>query len=156
MRAEGSSTEGRKEGRKKARMLKISKRQLTVIDRSVEEAYAREMARYLRREHAEVVARLTDEELLRRVSVAIDRAVGYGLTFDESITAFVAIMFEVSPTFDEQPAIRAVLRDESIAPNLRIDALWPRTTDEDWDEAERLAEHAETLWRALESAHSSG
>lgn len=133
-------------------MLKITRLQMATIDHSVEDAYARDMALYLREEHADEVGGLSDKELLARVNVAIARALTYELTWDESITAFVAIMFVVAPTFDEQPAIRAVLRDERVPPNLRIDALWERTTDEDWDEAEKAAERAEDFWRGATSA----
>lgn len=133
-------------------MLKISKRQMTVIDAGVEAAYARDMAAYLRQEHAEDVARLSDEELERRAAAAIERAARYGLTWDTSITAFVAIMISVGPRFDEHPAIRAVMTDESVPPNLRIDALWDRTTDDDWEEA--AARGDEGFWSGAGSARA--
>lgn len=130
-------------------MLKIGKRQMQVIHAEVEAAYVRDMAAYLRREHADDVAALSDEELDRRAAIAIARALKYDLTWDSSITAFVAIMFSVAPNFDEQPAIRAVMNDESVPPNLRIDALWPRTTDDDWEEAARLASGSgDDFWRS--------
>lgn len=138
-------------------MIKIGKKQMALIDTAVEEAYARDMARYLREEHAEDVATLSDYELKRRVDVAIAKAVRYEMTWDESITAFVAIMFAVSPNFDDQPAIRAVMSDDRVPPNLRIDALWDRTTDEDWEEAARFAEQAEEgFWRAAFSVEAGG
>jgi len=121
-------------------MLTIGKQQTQVLKKSVERAYARDVARYIRAEHPEAVHEISDAELLRRVSLGIARAESHGLTWDSSITAFVAIMFEVAPTFDEQPAIARVLKDESLSPDQRIDALWERTTDEDWDEAERSEE----------------
>ena len=127
-------------------MMKIGARQMEALDRAMDAAYAREMVRYLRAEHAEAVKGVADAELLRRVQIAIDRAKAYGMTWDATITGFVAIMFEVAPTFDEQPAIRRVLHDERLPADVRIDALWDRTTDEDWDEAERLAEGAEAFW----------
>jgi hypothetical protein len=89
--------------------------------------------------------------------VAIARAVRYDLTWDTSITAFVAIMFAVAPNFDEQPAIRAVMNDERVPPNLRIDALWDRTTDDDWEEAALYAAQAEDgFWRAALPAQKNG
>ncbi len=129
-------------------MLRIGKGQIEALDRAVDEAYARDLARYVREEHAEAVADLPDEELFRRVTIGIDRAERHGLTWDSAVSAFVAIMFEVSPTFDEVPAIAAVLADERVAPDMRLDALWDRTSDEDWDEAERRAAHAESFWKS--------
>jgi len=96
-----------------------------------------------------LVHAISDEELLRRVSLGIARAESHGLTWDASITAFVAMMFEVAPTFDEQPAIARVLKDESLPADQRIDALWERTTDEDWDEAEARAPFAEAFWSGV-------
>jgi hypothetical protein len=129
-------------------MLRIGKQQLEEIDRAVDESYTRDLARYLREEHADAVRDLPDAELLRRVKIGIDRAEAHGMTWDSAISAFVAIMFEVSPTFDEIPAIAAVLADERVPADTRIDQLWDRTSDEDWDEAERRAEHAETFWKS--------
>jgi hypothetical protein len=130
-------------------MLTIGKQQLDALKESIDRVYARDVAQYIRAEHPEAVEALSDEELLRRVSLGIDRAGSHGLTWDASITAFVAIMFEVAPTFDEQPAIARVLKDESIPADHRIDALWERTTDEDWDEAEARAPLAEAFWNGV-------
>lgn len=127
-------------------MLKISKLQMAKLDSEVDAAYARDVARYMRAEHEEATAGLSDAELLRRVEIGIERAKGYGMTWDATITGFVAIMFEVAPTFDEQPAIRDVLLDGRIPADVRIDALWDRTTEEDWDEAEQRAADAESFW----------
>jgi hypothetical protein len=134
-------------------MLTLGKPQIDAIKESVERAYARDVARYMRAEHSESVAALADDELLRRVRLGIARAESHGLTWDSSITAFVAIMFEVAPTFDEQPAIARVLKDESLAPNKRIEALWELTTDEDWDEAEARAPFAESFWNGVDAEH---
>lgn len=134
-------------------MLTIGKQQLTALKKSVEGAYARDLTRYIRAEHPEAVEAISDEELVRRVGLGIARAEAHGLTWDSSITAFVAMMFEVAPTFDEQPAIARVLKDESIPANRRIDALWDRTTDEDWDEAEARAGSAEAFWIGASAGH---
>jgi hypothetical protein len=60
-------------------------------------------------------------------------------------------MFEVAPTFDEQPAIARVLEDESLPPDRRMEALWDRTTDEDWEEAEARAPFAEDFWNGVDA-----
>lgn len=134
-------------------MLTIGKQQLEALKGSVQRAYARDVARYIRAEHPDAVQAISDEELLRRVSLGIARAESHGLTWDSSITAFVAMMFEVAPTFDEQPAISRVLKDESIPADRRIEALWERTTDEDWDEAEARAPLAEAFWNGVNAGH---
>lgn len=127
-------------------MLRISKQQIDAMAQEGRAAYARDLARYLRAEHEDAVRSLGDEDLLRRVHLGIARAEGHGMTWDSTITAFVAMMFEIAPTFDEQPGIRRVLTDGQIAPDLRVDALWKRTTAEDWEEAARLGATAEAFW----------
>jgi hypothetical protein len=127
-------------------MLKIGTRQRELLDHAVEAAFVRDLARHLREEHPEPCAGLSDAEIARRAAIGIARARSHELAWESSITAFVAIMFEVAPTFDEQPAIRRVLGDRRVSPDDRIDALWDRTTEEDWDEAERGAARAEGFW----------
>jgi hypothetical protein len=130
-------------------MLKITKQQIASLDDEIAGAFARDLVRYLRAEHADAVRALDDAELLRRVHVGVARAEAYGMTWDATITAFVAMMFEIAPTFDEQPGIARVLHDERVPPDTRVDALWDRTTEEDWDEAERYAARAESFWASV-------
>ncbi len=127
-------------------MLKIGKAQREALDSAFATQYARDVARYVRAEHADAVRDLDEVELLRRVTLGIARAEAHGLTWDAAITGFVAIMFEVSPTFDEQPAIGQVLADARIPADMRIDALWERTTDQDWEEAARTGADAGAFW----------
>ncbi len=117
-------------------MIRVRKLQMAALEESAQEVLVHEIGRHLREEHAELVEKLTDEVLLARIRYGVHKAERYGMTWDTTITAFVAIMFEVSPSFDEHPAIRSVLENPSIAPNGRIDALWDRTSEEEWDDAE--------------------
>jgi len=49
------------------------------------------------------------------------------------------------------------MNDERVPPNLRIDALWDRTTDDDWEEAALYAAQAEDgFWRAALPAQKNG
>ncbi len=134
-------------------MLKISSQQIEVLESEIGAVYARDLARYLRVEHEDAVRALDDAELQRRVHIGIARAEAYGMTWDSTITAFVALMFEIAPTFDRQAAIRRVLDDARLPPDTRVDALWARTSDEDWDEAERYADDAEAFWKSAAAAH---
>jgi hypothetical protein len=127
-------------------MLKLTVPQINALATHAGAAHVRDVARHLRAEHAEVVRALSDAELLRRVGIAVARARAYGMTWDSTITGFVAIMFVIAPTFDEQRGIRRVLHDPRIPPDTRVDALWTRTTAEDWTEAERRAVDAEDFW----------
>jgi hypothetical protein len=116
-------------------MLKIRHLQMAELDEAIDAAFTREVARHMRDEHAEDVAHLSDDDLFERVTAGIDRARSYGMTWDTTILAFVAIQLTVARDFDREPSIRRVLTDPFVPPNARVDALWERTSDEDWERA---------------------
>lgn len=95
------------------------------------------IAQYLRDNHESAVIGFNDEELRAMIRVGIKRAEKYEMNSDAGFGAFVAIMFEVAPNFDEHPNINKALTDENISPNSRILDIVHRTTKKDWDEAEK-------------------
>jgi hypothetical protein len=103
-----------------------------------EAAFAAELIEFLTHLSPASVASLPLEQVKQQVTSGISRARRYGFKRNSSIAAFVAIMFDVSPTFDEQRNIRAVLENQSLAPDLRIDELVGRTSAQDWREANSL------------------
>jgi len=86
----------------------------------------------------------SDEKMNTMVRIAISRARERGLTKAEYIAAFAAIMFEVSPLFDQQEAMSAVLEDANFTPEQRLFQLFERVPDEAWAEAERS--YDESVW----------
>ncbi|MBE7543326.1 MAG: hypothetical protein M9913_18430 [Bryobacteraceae bacterium] len=86
-------------------------------------------------EQPEAVAELRDPEILRRVHLGIDRARTHDLDSDGAITAFVTLMFLVAPNFDQHPRIRKALDNPSAEPDQRIQQIFERTAEADWDEA---------------------
>ena|SRR5271157_1244238 len=93
------------------------------------------IAGHLCEEQPETVAGLSDAEISRRVRLGLARARLHGFTDPEPATAFVALMFLVSPCFDQQPAIAAAIRSASGTPAERLRTLFSRTREEDWEEA---------------------
>ncbi len=79
----------------------------------------------------------SDEKLDRMLKGAIARARGHELSKPQDIAAFVAIMFETSPRFDEQSDIADVFSDINYRPEERLYQLFERISDEVWAEAER-------------------
>jgi hypothetical protein len=86
-------------------------------------------------EQPEAVAELPDAEIRRRCEAGLERARSHGFDTPEAITAFVTLMFLISPRFDEHPAIAAVLDDEKLPPAKRMKQLFQRTREADWDAA---------------------
>jgi hypothetical protein len=97
--------------------------------------------------HLEAVHWMSDAELRRRIRHGIEIGRSYGLTWEYSLTVFVAHMFRIHPEFHLQPAIHQVLSDQAIPPDDRINELPAKVTDGDWDEAYRRGD-PEVYWRA--------
>ena len=124
-------------------MLKIRREQFEVFQPVAEAAFVRRVAEHLRDSHADAVVQfpnevvlvkqITDERLLGLAKDAITRARGYGLDWESAVTAFVVLMFVAAPNFDKHPLIQRVLKDERVDANSRIDQLWERTTEENWE-----------------------
>jgi hypothetical protein len=104
--------------------------------------------RHMRVFHDAAVADLPDDELRRRVVHGLERARRHGLTWEYSLTVFVAHMLELSPTFDEHPAVARVLADTSLPPDERMDELLARLTDEQWDEVVAQGDE-DAYWRSV-------
>jgi hypothetical protein len=85
-----------------------------------------------------------DEELDAMVKIGIERARSRGLTFAEDIAAFVSIMFEVAPRFDEQSDIAAVLSDNALPPNLNLETLFARAAEPAWVAAQ--LKYEDSFW----------
>jgi hypothetical protein len=100
-----------------------------------DEELAEHIAGYLCEEQPESLAGLSDAEIGRRVRLGLARARGHGFTDPEPATAFVALMFLVSPCFDQQPAIAAAMRSAKGAPAERLSALFSHAREQDWEEA---------------------
>lgn len=92
---------------------------------------------HLQQESPELVRDLPVPELREMVANGLVRARGHGLRADGDLMAFVSVMFETAPNFDEHPAIRRVLQDPSIPPNERLDAIFTRVPGRAWEEAEQ-------------------
>ena len=124
-------------------MLKIRREQFEVFQPVAEAAFVRRVAEHLRDNHADAVVQFPNEvilvkqianEKLRSVAeYAITRARNYGLSWESTVTAFVVLMFVAAPNFDKHPLIQRILKDERVPADSRIDQLWERTTEENWE-----------------------
>lgn len=122
-------------------MLTISEEQLNTFLLHDEPAFVDFIIEHLNEESPELIDRLPLDTLREMVRNGISRAKKYGLHSPEDITAFVAVMFEIAPNFDEQPEIHQVLRDERILIDKRFDSIFEKVSDEAWEEADRNYDH---------------
>jgi hypothetical protein len=128
-------------------MLIIRPEQFDAFRDVAEQSFVSEVAAYLREKHADALVRLADgaytvkqipDETLREMVVnGIARARAYGMKWKSSLQAFVVTMFAAAPNFDEHPIIQRVLNDEKIEADQRLEALWERATEQNWEAVER-------------------
>jgi hypothetical protein len=106
--------------------------------------YTLRVCEHVRSRNLPACAGLTPAELHRRVRIGIARTRPYSLDLEWSIAAFVTLMFAISPAFDEHPAIAAILSDDTIEPNARVNELSNRVDDASWREAAEIP--GESVW----------
>ena len=125
-------------------MLVIRDEQIQAFLYSDEDEFGRLVSRAVRRACPVRTAGYSDEKLLRMSAIGIERARARGLSRIEDVAAFVAIMFEISPRFDEHPTISQVLEDARFNPAQRMELMFRVVPDQAWEEAEGT--YDETVW----------
>jgi hypothetical protein len=117
-------------------MLVIRQEQIDALIKGTDEEFVEFLVAHVKEDFPEKSSEYDDERLRVMVRGGIKRAESHDLTTAEDITAFVSIMFEVAPNFNEQPEIKTVLDDKKFPPEDRIERLWsPLVSEEAWEEA---------------------
>ncbi len=75
---------------------------------------------------------ISREELDAAISAGIHRARQYGFMFEYNIVLFVVLQFLIGHDFDLDPFVQAVLKDQTIDPEDRMDALFERLPHAHW------------------------
>jgi hypothetical protein len=123
-------------------MLVIRQAQIDTMIKGTDEEFESFLMTHAREEFPDKTRDIDDEKLRLMVRGGIKRAESHGFTTAEDVTAFISIMFEIAPNFDEQAKIREILGETKFPPASRFENLWsPRVTDEDWAEAESKADN---------------
>ena len=117
-------------------MLVIRQEQIDALIKGTDEEFVEFLVGHVKEDFPEKTSEYKDEQLRAMVKGGIKRAESHDLTRAEDITAFISVMFEVAPNFDEQTQIKAVLDDKVYSPEERIERLWsPVVPEEAWEEA---------------------
>ncbi len=106
---------------------------MLVFQQVAEVAFNRRLAEHLQQKYASfgvelpmdvtTIGNLPFATLLEMVRQGIARARAYGMAFESSFAAFLAIMIEFAPNFDEHPQVQQILKDESLPPDARLDRV---------------------------------
>jgi hypothetical protein len=138
------------------------------VMRGVSEAnFERRVAAHLRQSYPASVVRLPDggeftiselleETLDRLVRASIAKARAYEMRQESSISAFVALMFDVAPNFDEHRLCTVLLGDEEKPPDDRIDEILTVLTEKNYESIRK--DYDPQAWKEaeeLEAANAS-
>jgi len=118
-------------------MLILRNEQLQRFIAEDDEQLARVVAGAVRAANGDRVAGYDDDELNAMAKIGIERARSHGLAAAEDIAAFVAVMFEVAPRFDEQPDIQKALDESPLPTHMKMVLFADSVTPDAWSEAER-------------------
>lgn len=90
-----------------------------------------------------------ERPMLREIAIAaVARCATYGIHTADDQVLFAGLMMSVSPSFDDHPAVQRMLRDETVAPDERLDRMIDSLPDRVWDQIaqekryDALFEHA--------------
>lgn len=121
----------------------IRPEQMQAFAAVAEKAFVARVVEYLRQKHGAVgvhlpsgiatVGQIPQRTLQKMVENGIARARGYGMNYESALAAFIVILFEAAPNFDDHPLIQRILKDESVPPNSRIEELLSRATEQNWE-----------------------
>lgn len=122
-------------------MLKIRKEQMDALQEAAQPRHQDDVVdfivKHLHEESPELLEGIEPDYLREMVRNGVRRAGGHGLKSLGDVTAFVSIMFEIAPNFDEQPDLARVLADTAVPPEEKIDSLFAPELDAAWEEADR-------------------
>jgi len=108
----------------------IRKAQMDAMKPLAETGFHSRVVDYVKQNCA--VAGLTEDALGQRITFAINRARGQKLITEQGITAFVALMFNLSPNFDDELQIQLILRNTKVPEPDRIRQLVLNVSAQTW------------------------
>jgi hypothetical protein len=118
-------------------MLNIRQEQIEAMLMHNEEKFIDFVVKHVQQECPDDIRGIDPVSLREMVINGLARARSYDLEKPQYLTAFVAIMFDISPNFDEQADIQRALRDKSVPIEQRFNAMIEGVPDKAWEEAEK-------------------
>lgn len=119
-------------------MLVIKKEQIEKFIAEDDTQLVRVLRDIIREAFHEGVEGYSDETLDGMVRIGVERARSRGFSMAPDIAAFVAIMFEISPDFDQEEQVDAFLKDDTFSASMKIEQMLGRVQDDNWVKAEEM------------------
>lgn len=133
-------------------MIRVSEEQRRIVG---EPAFVDRVVFHFIRYRHQQIDDITDRVLRHRIEHGLAVGRTYGLTWEYSLTVFVAHMMGINPEWHLQPALHRALLDEALTPDRRMDALFGQVTDDDWEEAAVHCDAA-AYWQRTDATAPTG
>jgi hypothetical protein len=111
-------------------MLVIRRQQIEAFEKAVEDAFSSFVSAIIRRDFPKHVQALPDPMLRARTAEGVRRAKAYGLTLDNDIVQFVALLFTIHWHFDHCEPFASILAETPAC--LIMSELFSTPTRQDW------------------------
>lgn len=115
--------------------MEIRQEQIDAFEPQTDDEIITFIIEHLEDESPELIDRIPNDGLREMVGNGVKRARGHNLKSLANLTAFVSLMFEIAPNFDEQTEIDRVLSDENAPIEENFDRLFEPELDDDWERA---------------------
>jgi hypothetical protein len=125
--------------------VRIRREQMKALRRGAISDLARRLAADLREKlgellvllpgHAVKLAELQPNQIEAMVRVCLERGLDHGFENENALAKFTTLCFLLGPKFDELPAFQNVIDDHLTLLDRRLDEIYTRTTEKDWEEA---------------------
>ncbi|MDQ3132147.1 MAG: hypothetical protein M3Q99_15475 [Acidobacteriota bacterium] len=123
----------------------IRQKQFEVLQEVADKNFVERIVGHLQEKHASLAVELPSGKLIvsdipvetlhRLVSGGVAQAREYGITWETNLTSFVVMMFIASPNFHLHSAVNAILQDEDVKSEDRVDRLVENITEAEWQDA---------------------
>lgn len=117
--------------------MKLSAAHMEGFDKSAQDTYIEALSADLRKTCRRHLRGVSDHLLHARVAYGISRARRYGFVRGYAMAAFISLMIQVAPHFDEHTEVRRALRDFNRPADKRMRRLLRNHTDRDWNTVRR-------------------
>jgi hypothetical protein len=103
-------------------------------------------------ERAVPLSELQPRELEAMVRQCLERALDLGFNGERDLAKFTTLCFLLGPRFDAIPAFQNVIADSRIPVDRRLEEIYTRTTEKDWEQAtEAYKRH---VWGGKSDSHA--
>lgn len=105
---------------------------MEILDGDLREDIARSVISDLRQSAPHCILGLSDTEIDQRIETSLSKIGEYEIRSIGDIEAFVRLVFQVGPNFDEYPVFRQIFHDPATPVEFLMTSLFKEAAEQDW------------------------